>query len=47
LDVLHRELLDNLLVHFNIHGLNEDEVAHLNRVWHRLNPWPDDLSHFL
>ena len=41
LDALHRMILDDLLTQFEIAGLNEAEVAHLNRVWHRLRPWPD------
>jgi 2-haloacid dehalogenase len=41
LDVLHREGLDKLLAKFNITGLSETEKDHLNRVWHRLRPWPD------
>jgi 2-haloacid dehalogenase len=44
LDVLHRELLDHLLMRFDIQGLIEEEVAHLNRAWHRLNPWPDVVA---
>ena len=24
--------------------LNEDEKAHLNKVWHRLDPWPDAVE---
>ena len=41
LDVLHRESLDALLVQFGIKGLSEPEIDHLNRAWHRLDPWPD------
>jgi 2-haloacid dehalogenase len=42
IDVLHRMILDELLVGFKIaDALTEDEKAHLNRVWHRLKPWPD------
>src|SRR5215475_12322156 len=41
LDVLHRMTLDGLLEQFKITGLSEEEIAHLNRVWHRLKPWPD------
>lgn len=41
LDALHRMILDDLLAQFEIAGLAETEVAHLNRVWHRLRPWPD------
>jgi 2-haloacid dehalogenase len=41
LDDLHRESLDKLLGPFGIKGLSEAEVDHLNRAWHRLDPWPD------
>ncbi len=41
IDQLHRMILDELLVRFRIEGLTEDEVDHLNRAWHRLEPWPD------
>lgn len=42
IDVLHRMILDDLLDQFRIaHALSEEEKAHLNRVWHRLQPWPD------
>lgn len=40
LDDLHRMTLDDLLVQFQIQGLTEDEKVHLNKVWHRLHPWP-------
>lgn len=41
LDALHRLILDDLLVEFNITGLTEDQKEHWNHVWHRLLPWPD------
>ena len=41
LDALHREILDSLLPRFGLDGLDEGERAHLNLVWHRLDPWPD------
>ena len=41
LDILHREILDALLPRFGLAGLDEAERAHLNRVWHRLDGWPD------
>lgn len=43
LDVLHRESLEELLVRFKIEDLSEAEKDHLNRVWHRLDPWPDSV----
>jgi len=41
LDDLHRESLLALIAEFDLKGLNENEVEHLNRAWHRLTPWPD------
>jgi 2-haloacid dehalogenase len=41
IDALHRMILDDLLVQFGVRGLKEAEIDHLNRVWHRLAPWPD------
>jgi len=43
IDALHRLILDDLLVEYNIRGLAEDDIDHLNRVWHRLDPWPDSV----
>jgi 2-haloacid dehalogenase len=40
LDVLHRESLDKLLRKHDI-SLSEEKKDHLNRAWHRLDPWPD------
>jgi 2-haloacid dehalogenase len=44
LDTLHRESLDALLDRFEITGLDEAEIDHLNRAWHRLDPWPDAVE---
>lgn len=44
LDGLHRLVLDTLLVEYGIEGLSEAEKDHLNRVWHRLDPWPDAVE---
>ena len=44
LDALHRMTLDQLLVKFKIDNLTEAEKLHLNRVWHRLKPWPDAVA---
>jgi 2-haloacid dehalogenase len=43
LDALHRESLEGLLDRFDVEGLSEAEVEYLNRVWHRLDPWPDAI----
>jgi 2-haloacid dehalogenase len=43
IDVLHRMILDDLLNKFRITKLKETDIADLNRVWHRLKPWPDSV----
>ena len=44
IDALHRLILDSLLTEFKIVGLSEADKDYLNRVWHRLKPWPDAIS---
>lgn len=44
LDVLHRESLDTLIAQYGIAGLSEADKDHINRVWHRLKPWPDAVA---
>jgi len=44
IDRLHREILDALLPRFGLSGLDERERDALNRVWHRLDPWPDAVA---
>ncbi len=41
LDVLHRQNLDQVLEQFGCGDFPEHEREELNRVWHRLQPWPD------
>ena len=41
LDSLHRDSLERLLDRFGVDELTDEETEHLNRVWHRLDPWPD------
>lgn len=43
-DDLLRLVLNDLLVQFKIQGLCEDEIVRFNRLWRRLEPWPDALS---
>ena len=43
-DQLHRRKLDQLLEERAIEGLSEAEVDHFNRIWHRLDPWPDSAA---
>jgi 2-haloacid dehalogenase len=44
LDDLHRMALDTLLAQFGVRGLAERDIDHLNRAWHRLDPWPDSVA---
>ncbi len=44
LDDLHRESLVRLLHDFGIASLSPAEIDHLNRAWHRLDPWPDAVA---
>jgi 2-haloacid dehalogenase len=41
IDDLHRGILDEILPRFGLGHLDEARRRHLNRVWHRLDPWPD------
>ena len=41
IDDLHRLILDQVLVQFGVVHLSEDQKSHLNKAWHRLDPWPD------
>ena len=44
LDELHRENLLELVREFGLDGLSAVELEHLNKVWHRLDPWPDTVA---
>jgi 2-haloacid dehalogenase len=44
IDDLHREALSSLLPEFGLSGLSEEQVVHINRVWHRLDGWPDAVE---
>ena len=44
IDTLHRGILDELRPRFGLAELSEGEVEDLNRVWHRLAPWPDAVE---
>jgi 2-haloacid dehalogenase len=44
IDELHRLILDGLLPRFGLAHLTEAERVHLNRVWHRLDAWPDSVA---
>ncbi len=42
IDGLHRRILDRLLAERGV-ALTEAAATALNRVWHRLDPWPDSV----
>ncbi|MDO8720210.1 MAG: haloacid dehalogenase type II [Polaromonas sp.] len=44
IDDLHRLILDPLLEQFGLADLTEAEKKHLNKAWHRLDPWPDVVA---
>ena len=44
LDVLHRESLVKLIDRYGLSALSESDIDHVNRVWHRLEPWPDVVA---
>ena len=43
IDGLHRRILDRLLAGRGL-VLTEEDAAWLNKVWHRLTPWPDSVA---
>ena len=44
IDDLHRMILDEILLKFSITHLDEAQKRHLNKVWHRLDAWPDSVE---
>jgi 2-haloacid dehalogenase len=44
IDGLHRSILDEIRPRFGLGNLGEPEVEALNRVWHRLEAWPDAVA---
>jgi 2-haloacid dehalogenase len=47
IDELHRMILDQILPQFGLDHLDEEARRDLNRVWHRLDPWPDSVQGLL
>jgi len=41
IDDLHRIILEEVLEQFGVRDLGTAEKLHLNKAWHRLDPWPD------
>jgi 2-haloacid dehalogenase len=44
IDDLHRMILDDILPQFGLSSLDEAARRDLNRVWHRLDAWPDAVE---
>ena len=44
IDDLHRMVLEDTLRQFGITHLSPAQIDTLNRVWHRLDPWPDTIE---
>ena len=44
IDDLHRLVLDGILEQFGLSGLSEAQKQHLNKAWHRLDPWPEVVA---
>ena len=44
IDDLHRMILNDLLPRFGLTHLDEAQRVHLNKVWHRLDAWPDTVA---
>jgi 2-haloacid dehalogenase len=44
IDSLHRLILNDLIKQFELEQLTELERVDLNKVWHRLMPWPDSVG---
>ena len=44
IDDLHRMILGDLLRTAGITSVAEADIDHLNRAWHRLDPWPDTVA---
>jgi 2-haloacid dehalogenase len=47
IDELNRMILEAMLPTFGLEHLSEAERQHLNRVWHRLDAWPDSVAGLL
>jgi 2-haloacid dehalogenase len=44
IDDLHRMILNDLLPRFGLERLDEAQRVQLNKVWHRLDAWPDTVA---
>ncbi len=44
LDVLHAEMLEEVITEYQLQAIATQERAELVRGWHRLTPWPDTVA---
>jgi 2-haloacid dehalogenase len=44
IDDLHRYILNDVLAQFGVDSLDEQQKRDLNKVWHRLDAWPDAVE---
>ena len=44
IDDLHRMILNETLAKFGMESMVEEQRQHLNKVWHRLDAWPDSIA---
>jgi 2-haloacid dehalogenase len=44
IDDLHRYILNDVLAQFGVDSLDEHQKRDLNKVWHRLDAWPDAVE---
>lgn len=44
LDTLHKIALEDLLKKFGVNNLTDNEKEHINKIWHRLEPWKDSVE---
>ena len=48
IDVIHREILEEILVTFCIsENFSDEEKSDMTLMWHRLDPWPDSVPGLL
>lgn len=43
-DEIYRRKLDELLPKYGLPNLRDEDRDYLNKVWHRLKPWPDSVA---
>ncbi|MEB0032058.1 haloacid dehalogenase type II [Undibacterium sp. RTI2.1] len=44
IDALHRLILDDILPQFGLGHLDESQRQDLNKIWHKLDPWPESVT---